>query len=110
MSVFYDITVLVIILIFILFLSSLVGFYFYRKKQMEKVKIIKFIRTTKGTFSTYNIKINLFKDKKNKYVKKLLQELQDEKVINKIYLNSSNNSMWEINDNYLNCFENEGEL
>lgn len=84
------------VLVVFLFLISLVKFYFYRKKQLDKVKIIEFIVNTKNTASTYSIHQNAFKNKEISYLNNLLYELESENIINKIEIgNSNNNGLWE---------------
>lgn len=83
-------------IIVFLFLISLVKFYFYRKKQIDKVKIIEFIVNTKNTASTYSIHQNVFKNKEISYVTNLLYELESENIINQVKIgNSNNNGLWE---------------
>lgn len=85
--------------IVLLFIISLISFYFYRRRQLDKVKIIKFINDKNETFSTYNIHQSIFKNKKVSYVIGLLKELDREKIINQIQMgNSEENALWEYID------------
>lgn len=83
--------------LFFLFLVSLVKFYFYRKRQLDKVKIVEFILTSGSTISTYNIHQNVFKDKTLSYVAELLSELESECIIKQVNIGhlNGNNGLWE---------------
>lgn len=87
----------------VLFIFSLVKFYFHRKRQLDKVKIIKFMSKHNNTASTYKIHQNIFKKKPVKYVKGLLRELELENTIKHIKIGNSssanNNGIWEYIDN-----------
>ncbi|MBS4539515.1 hypothetical protein GOQ27_13650 [Clostridium sp. D2Q-11] len=96
MSYFIRVVFFIGIGIILLFILSLIGFYLYRKRQLDKIKIIKFINDNEKTFSTYNIHNNIFKNKKASYVISLLQELENENIIKRIEIgNSEENGLWE---------------
>lgn len=97
MSYIFEIAIYISIVIFFLFLVSLVKFYFYRKRQIHKVKIIEFIVNTEKTSSTYNIHKCIFKNRTINYVSDLLVELESEHIIKRIELGhtNNNNGLWE---------------
>lgn len=99
MSCFVKIAISIGLVISLLFVISLVVFYFYRERQVNKVKVIKFINDNEKIFSTYNIHQSIFENKKSSYVVNLLKELEDENIITKTNIgNSEENGIWEIID------------
>lgn len=84
------------LLIIVLFIVTLITFYFFRKRKLDKIKIIEYIHEEEKTFSTYNINETIFKGKKIKYTISLLQELEKENLINNITTNNiKENSIWK---------------
>ncbi|NBI05291.1 hypothetical protein [Senegalia massiliensis] len=84
------------LLIIVLFIVTLITFYFFRKRKLDKIKIIEYIHEEEKAFSTYNINEAIFKGKKIKYTISLLQELEKENLIINITTNNiKENSIWK---------------
>lgn len=80
-----------------LFFISIIKFYFYRRRQIDKIKVVEFIIDSDKTSSTYNIHKSIFSNKKVKYVNELLKELESENLVKKVNMGISNgeNGIWE---------------
>ncbi|MTI69663.1 MAG: hypothetical protein FH751_05335 [Firmicutes bacterium] len=82
--------------IIIVFLISLVNFYFYRKRKIDKVKILKYIIKSDNAVSKHTVHEKVFNNESLEYVRNLLNELQTEDLIREIKLGSSNSDgLWE---------------
>ncbi|MTI67024.1 MAG: hypothetical protein FH753_10575 [Firmicutes bacterium] len=82
--------------IIIVFLISLVNFYFYRKRKIDKVKILKYIIESDNAVSKHTLHKKVFSNESLKYVNNLLNELETEDLIREIKLGSLNSDgLWE---------------
>ncbi|MCT4563639.1 MAG: hypothetical protein N4A68_04900 [Maledivibacter sp.] len=97
MSCIFQIAIYISALILFMFLVSLVKFYFYRKRQIDKLKIVEFIVDTENTASAYNIHKSIFYNKDIGYVTDSLYELEGEHIIKQIRIGhtNNNNGLWE---------------
>ncbi|WP_130807581.1 hypothetical protein [Senegalia massiliensis] len=84
------------LLIILLFIVTLITFYLFRKRKLDKIKIIEYVYKEEKAFSTHNINEAIFKGKKLKYAINLLQELEKENLI--INISTDNNSLWKYNN------------